>query len=142
VVGSRIGVALACLSVALFVAGCGGGGVLGPRSLAKQSDAVESLAAEGALLAQDGVDGKTTAIFTREHASFLVKAASATVSSLKKAKTRPVLQPKLRKLRRLSAEVRGQLKRIDGASQADEREIASKLGEAAREAGKISVSLG
>ncbi|MDP9258536.1 MAG: hypothetical protein M3Q31_18585 [Actinomycetota bacterium] len=94
------------------------------------------------MLARDGVDGKSTAIFTREHASFLVKAAIATVSSLKRAKARPGLEPKLRTLRRLSAEVGDQLKRLDGASQAEEREIAGKLGKAADEAGKISVSLG
>jgi hypothetical protein len=142
VVDNRIRATLACLMVAVFIMGCGGGGELGARSLAKQSDAVESLAAEGALLAQDGVDGKSTAIFTREHAGFLVKAATTTASSLKKAKARRGLEPKLRKLRRLSAEVGDQLKRLDGASQAEEREIAVRLGKAAQEAGKISVSLG
>ena len=71
-----------CLAVALLLTGCGGGGTLGPRSLAKQSDAVQSLAAEGALLAQDGVDGKTTGIFTREHGGFLAKAATTAASSL------------------------------------------------------------
>jgi hypothetical protein len=107
--GIRIGVALACLAVALLSAGCGSGGTLGPSSLAKQSDAVQSLAAEGALLAQDGVDGKTTAIFTREHSGFLAKAATASASSLAKARTKPALEPELRRLRVLSADVRDPL---------------------------------
>jgi hypothetical protein len=42
----------------------------------------------------------------------------------------------------LSADVSDQLKRLDGASQAEEREIAVRLGQAAEEAGEISVSLG
>lgn len=70
-------VALACLALALLLAGSGG--ALGPRSLAKQS-MVQSLAAEGVLLAQDGVDGRTTAIFTREHGSFLSAARRSAFS--------------------------------------------------------------
>jgi hypothetical protein len=135
----RFGVALACMAVALT--GCGSGGALGPRSLAKQSDAVRSLAAEGALLAQDGVDGKTTGIFTREHGSFLAKAATTAASSLAKAKTTPALEPRLRRLQALSARVRDQLKRLESASQADQRAIAEALGSAADAAATISRSL-
>jgi hypothetical protein len=142
VAGIRTGVALACLAVALLAAGCGGGGELGPSRLAKQSDAVQSLAAEGALLATDGVHGRTTAIFTREHGTFLEKAATTVASSLAKARTKPGLEPKLRKLRALSARVRDQLKRLAGASQAQEREIAGALGKAADDAKTISESLG
>ena len=75
-------------------------------------------------MAQDGVDGKTTAIFTREHGGFLSKAATSTASSLAKARTNPALVPKLRRLRKLSASVRDQLRRLGGASRAEEREIA------------------
>ena len=133
-------VVLAC--VALLLAGCGSGGELGPSSLAKQSDAVRSLAAEGALLAQDGVDGRTTATFTREHGGFLSKAATSTASSLAEARTNSALVPKLRRLRALSATVRDQLKRLDGASRAEEREIARALGRAADDAGRLSKSIG
>ena len=137
----RTGVALGCLALALLLAGCGSGGELGPRSLAKQSDAVQSLAAEGALLAQDGVDGNTTAIFTREHGGFLSKAATSTASSLAKAKTRRALVPKLRRLQTLSASVRDQLKRLGGASRAEQREIARALRQAAEDAGRLGESL-
>jgi hypothetical protein len=137
----RSGAALACLAGALLLTACGSGGTLGPHSLAKQSDAVQSLAAEGALLAQDGVDGKTTGIFTREHGGFLAKAATTAASSLAKAKTTPALEPKLRRLRALSARVRDQLKRLGGASQTEERAIARALGSAADDAATISKSL-
>jgi hypothetical protein len=138
----RTRIALGCLALALLLASCGSGGVLGPRSLAKQSDAVQSLAAEGALLAQDGVDGNTTAIFSREHGGFLSKAATSTASSLAKARTSPALVPKLRRLQTLSASVRDQLRRFGGASRAEEREIARTLRRAADEAGRLSKSLG
>jgi hypothetical protein len=141
VAGVRPRGALACLALVLLLAGCGSGGELGPHSLAKQSDAVQSLAAEGALLAQDGVDGRTTAIFTREHGGFLSKAATSTASSLAKAKTNPSLMLKLRRLQTLSAEVRDQLKRLGGASRAEEREIAAALGRAAEKADRLSNSL-
>jgi hypothetical protein len=141
VAGIRIRAALACLAVALLLTGCGSGGTLGPRSLAKRSDAVQSLAAEGALLAQDGVDGNTTAIFTREHAGFLAKAATTSASSLRKARTKPALEPKLRRLRLLSGDVRDQLKRLGGASQAEQRRIAHALAKAADDAAKLSKSL-
>ncbi len=137
----RLGIVLGCLAVALLATGCGGGGTLGPRSLAKQSDAVQSLAAEGALLAQDGVDGKTTGIFTREHGGFLAKAATTAASSLRKAKTTPALVPKLHRLQALSARVRDQLKRLESASQAEQRALARTLGAAADDAGTISKSL-
>ena len=133
---------VACLALALLLAGCGGGGALGPRSLAKQSDAVQSLAAEGSLLAQDGVEGRTTAIFTREHGSFLSKAAATTASSLAKASTNATLEPKLRRLRRLSAEVRDDLRQLGGASRDEQREIARALRQAADDAARLSESLG
>jgi hypothetical protein len=125
----------------VLLAGCGGGGALGASSLATRSDTVRSLAAEGALLARDGADGKTTSIFTREHGSFLSQAASTTTSSLRKARAKPALEPQLRRLRTLSARVRDQLKRLDGASRAEQRQIADTLGEAADEAEKISASV-
>ncbi|MDX6619195.1 MAG: hypothetical protein QOK36_1581 [Gaiellales bacterium] len=141
VAGIRTGVALACLGLGLLAAGCGGGGALGPQSLVKRSDAVGSLAAEGALLAQDGAAGKTTAIFTREHGGFLSKAASGTAAALKTAKTKPGLEPELRKLRRLSAEVRDQLERLRRASQSEQRTLAGSLGKAAAAAATISKSI-
>jgi hypothetical protein len=140
VAGIRTGV-VACLTVALLLTGCGSAGTLGPRSLAKQSDALQSLAAEGALLAQDGVHGRTTATFTRQHGGFLAKAATTTATSLAGARTRPALEPELRRLRTLSAQVRDQLKRLRGASDDEQRSLARSLAKAADTAGSISKSL-
>jgi hypothetical protein len=80
--------------LALLGAGCGGG-KLGAKALSQQSKSLQSLASEGALLAQDAVSGKTTRIYTREHSSDLYKAASQAEASLKAAKAEPALQPKL-----------------------------------------------
>jgi hypothetical protein len=135
------GVVAACLVAVLVASGCGGGGPLGAQSLSKQSDAIVSLAAEGALLAHDGADGRSTAIFTREHASDLSKAAATTASSLQKATAKPSLEPRLRELRRLAGQVRVQLRRLDGASQDDERTIARALEQAATAAKKIGDGL-
>ena len=60
--------------LALLGAGCGGGGRLGAKALSQQAKSVQSLAAEGALLAQDAVSGKTTRVYRREHFSDLSKA--------------------------------------------------------------------
>jgi hypothetical protein len=140
--GSRIGAAVACLAVALTLVGCGGsGGPLGRSSLAKQADQVRSLAAEGGLLAQDGADGRTTAIFVREHGSYLAGAATTAASSLQRANAKAGLTKQLHTLRTLSAEVRDQLKRLGGASRAEERDIAGTLGKAADAAAKLGQGL-
>jgi hypothetical protein len=142
VAGTRIGAALACLAVALALAGCGGsGGRLGRSSLAKQADQVRSLAAEGGLLAQDGADGRTTAIFVREHGSYLAGAATTAASSLQRANAKAGLRKQLHTLRTLSAEVRDQLRRLGGASRADQRDIARKLAAAAAAAAKLAQGL-
>jgi hypothetical protein len=136
----RTGAALACLAIALLT-GCGSSGTLGPRTLAKQSDAVGSLAAEGALLADDGVHGRTTAIFERQHGGFLARAATTAASSLATARTTPALEPELRRLRALSARVRDQLQQLRGASEAEQRTLARSLAAAADDAEAISESL-
>jgi len=55
-------------------AGCGAG-ELSASALSKQADSLRSLAAEGALLAEDASAGKTTRTFSRVHSSDLDKAA-------------------------------------------------------------------
>ena len=53
------------LDVVLLVSGCGSAGA------AKQAEEVDSVAAEGALLAHDAAEGSTTTTFTRVHAKAL-----------------------------------------------------------------------
>jgi hypothetical protein len=119
--------------LALLGAGCGSGGKLGAKALSQQSKSLQSLAAEGALLAQDAVSGKTTRIYTREHSSDLYKAASQAEASLKAAKTESALEPKLRQLAALAAQVRAALKRLGGASKEGQRALGRELQTAARE---------
>jgi hypothetical protein len=127
--------------VAVFGAGCGGGGKLGAKALSQESKSLQSLAAEGALLAEDAVFGKTTHVYTRGHSSDLYKAASQVEASLKTAKTEPAFEPELRRLAVLAAQVRDDLNRLDGASKEEERAIGSELQASAQESQKISEEL-
>jgi hypothetical protein len=137
----RARVLVLAVILALVAAGCGGGGKLGAKALSQQSKSLQSLAAEGALLAQDAVSGKTTRIYTREHSSDLYKAASQAEASLKAAKTEPALQPKLRQLVILAAQVSAALKRLGGASKEEERALGRELQTAARESKTIGKGL-
>jgi alkylhydroperoxidase/carboxymuconolactone decarboxylase family protein YurZ len=134
---------LLALAVTLVVlcAGCGGGGKLGAKALSQQSKLLQSEAAEGALLAQDAVSGKTTRVYTREHSSDLSKAASRAEASLKAAKTEPALQPKLRHLAALGNQVSAALKRLGGASNDEQRTLTRQLQTAAQESEKIGKGL-
>jgi hypothetical protein len=127
--------------LALVGAGCGSGGKLGAKALSQQSKSLQSLAAEGALLAQDAVSGKTTHIYTREHSSDLYKAASQAEASLKAAKTEPALQPKLRQLTALATQVSAALKRLGRASIDEQRALGRELQTAARDSEKIGEGL-
>jgi hypothetical protein len=127
--------------VALVGAGCGGGDKLGAKALYRESKSLQSLAAEGALLAQDAVAGKTTRVYTRVRSSELYKAASQAEASLKTAKTEPALEPKLRKLAVLATQVRADLKRLGGASKDEERALGGELQTAAQESQSIGKEL-
>jgi hypothetical protein len=129
------------VSVALLGAGCGGGGKLGGKALSQQSKALRSFSAEGALLAQDAVSGKTTRIYTRVHSSDLYKAASQAEASLKVAKTEPALAPSLRRLVVLAGKVRADLGRLGGASKEEERTLGRELQAAAQESQRIGKGL-
>jgi hypothetical protein len=129
------------LVVALLAAGCGGGTRLGTKAFAKQAESVQSLAAEGALLAQDAGAGRSTGIYVRVHSSYLHKAASQLTAQLKKAKTEPALEPKLRRLVSLAAEITARLDRLGDASRADQRALGRKLEAAAKESEQIGKGL-
>jgi hypothetical protein len=127
--------------LALLSAGCGSGDKLGAKALSQQSKSLQSLAAEGALLAQDAVSGKTTRIYTREHSSDLYKAVSQAETSLKAATTEPPLQPKLRRLTVLGTQVSAALKRLGGASKDEQRALGRELQAAAQESQTIGKGL-
>lgn len=127
--------------MAVFGAGCGGGGKLGAKALSQESKSLQALAAEGVLLAQDAVSGKTTQIYTREHSSDLYKAASQAEASLQAAKTEPALRPKLRRLALLAGRVRADLKRLGGASREEEGALGRALQAAVQESQRIGKGL-
>jgi hypothetical protein len=128
--------------LAVLGAGCGSGGSLGAQALSQQSKSLRSEAAEGALLAQDAASGKTTRIYTREHASDLSRAASQTAATLQAAKSEHVLEPKLRRLTNLAGRVSADLERLGGASRNEARALGRELQAAAEESEKIGDDLG
>lgn len=131
-----LGVILAVVGV-----GCATGGQLGAKALSQQSKSIQSEAAEGALLAQDAAAGKTTQIYTREHASDLYRIAVQTEISLKAAHTAPALEPELRKLAVLAAQVGADLDRLSSASKDEERALARELQAAANASQRIGEEL-
>jgi hypothetical protein len=66
----------------LATAGCGGGGTLSKKDLQKQAEAVQSLAAEGAVVAQGVQEARTTDTFVRVHTQYLAKATTKVQSEL------------------------------------------------------------
>lgn len=58
----------------LGLSGCGGGGTLTKKDMQKQAGAVQSLAAEGDLLARGAAEGRTTDTFVRVHSQYLEEA--------------------------------------------------------------------
>jgi hypothetical protein len=143
VTASRPGVVVLALLAGILLAACGGsGGTLNAASLAKQSEAVQSLAAEGALLAGDSAAGRSTATFRREHSSELAKVAASTASSLRAGTTTPALQPQLRALRVISGRVSVALGQLADASQRQQRALARRLDAAAEASAKVAEGLG
>jgi hypothetical protein len=127
--------------VASFGAGCGGGGV-GAKALSEQAMSLRSEAAEGALLAQDVSSGRTTRVYTREHAADLYKAASRVEASLKSARTKPRLAGKLRRLLVVATRVSAELNRLRTVSKGEARELGRELAAAAAESEEIGKGLG
>jgi hypothetical protein len=135
------GVLLLGVVVILSGAGCGGSGTLGAKALSQESKSLQSLAAEGALLAQDVSSGKTTRIYTREHSGELHTAASHLEASLKTAKTAPVLEGTLRRLAATATRVGTELERLGNASRDEARALQRDLEADAAESEKIGKEL-
>jgi hypothetical protein len=135
------GALVLALVAVLLTAACGGQGTLGAKALGEQSKAVQSLAAEGALLAQDSAAGKSTGIYRREHSNELSTAASKAEASLASARTEPALEPKLRALTALAGRVRADLERLASASEAEQRALGKTLDAAAHQSERIGEQL-
>ncbi len=127
--------------LALVGTGCGSGGQLGAEALLQQSKSLRSEAAEGSLLAQDAVSGKTTRIYIREHCSDLYRAASQAEASLKTAETEPALEPTLGELAVLASRVSADLKRLGSASRDEDLALVGELQADAQASEKIGEGL-
>ena len=68
----------------LAAAGCGGSGTLTASQLEKETEAIDSVAAEGALLAADVERDRTTEPFARIHSGALSEQAESAVEALHK----------------------------------------------------------
>ena len=89
----RRGAVLAVLAVLL--AGCNGGTV-DRHALKQDSDAIDSLACEGALLANDVSKGASTLFFARVHADELAVRASHFEDALSERPTVPAIEAQVR----------------------------------------------
>jgi hypothetical protein len=118
--------------VLALVAGCGGRGEVDAGALSQQAKSLQSVAAEGALLAQDAASGKTTRVYSGEHSADLRGAAQQIAASLEAARTTPALDPKRRRLAMLATRVSSYLDRIRDASGSEDRALGGRLDAAAQ----------
>jgi hypothetical protein len=111
----------ALLALLCVLAGCGGEGTLDAKTLQKEAEAIQSFAAEGALLARDVADGKSTVPFTRIHARELAESADKLAQRLENVKATPAVAEDLAEalfLARHVAAVLEQLERAPGDAKA------------------------
>jgi len=91
----------------LLLAGCGAQGTLGTKALSQEAKGIQSLAAEGGLLAGDAARGRSTSTFTRVHARSLRDAARTSAGTLERGGT-----ANARRLAHLSNRVANDLERL------------------------------
>jgi hypothetical protein len=123
----RLGGLLAVL-LALSVLGCGI-----PASPADQAEAVDSVASEGVLLAEDAAAGDSTSAFVETHAGALAKSARELAQGASSPKLRQIAGRVVTALERLQSEPAD---RTAAAAAADE------LARASNEAGALAKSGG
>ena len=132
----------AALAALVVLAGCGAGGTLDPEALQKEAESVQSLAAEGALLARDVADGKSTVPFTRVHAGELHEQASKLEQTLSEARATPAVEGELAQTVAVIDDVVAtldQLQRAPGDSELA-RGAQRKLEQAAKKAERLAGS--
>jgi len=114
------------LGLAVLLAGCGSSS-LSQKSLHKSAEAVQSSAAEAALVADGVADGRTTGPFVSVHAPELATAASTQAKSLRSATGPADLKRKAAELARVADRVSKLADEIDGASATDAKRLADEL---------------
>jgi hypothetical protein len=99
---------------AIALAGCNGGTV-DHHALAKDAEAVDSLACEGRLLGHDVSEGKGTSAFLRVHGGELAQSASNFADALAERPTSAHIENDVRALSRKASRVAGLLDTLRGA---------------------------
>jgi len=126
--------------VLLLVAACGGGGQPSAEELKKQAESIQSFAAEGALLARDVADGKSTVPFTRVHAEELADKAAKLEQTLASAQSAPDVEDELARAVELTKRVAASLEELEQAPGDAEsaRRVQRELEAAAKQAEKLA----
>ncbi len=101
----------AVLAVVFALAGCNGGTV-DRHALTNDSATIDSIACEGALLADDVARGRTTTYFAREQAEELRIQSSNFADALSRRKTVPAIEQKVRRKARDAAVLAATLQRL------------------------------
>jgi hypothetical protein len=109
----------------LLLAGCGGNSTLTEKRLQKQTETVQSAAAEGVLLAADVAHDRTTEPFARIHAEKLAEQAKKAAETLSKAKPEPGLEDERRQALTEAQDVEHALEQLH--SEPANRELARRL---------------
>ena len=115
-------------AVLLAAAGCGGGSVA-QKDVQKQFEAIQSLAAEGALVADGAADGRTTDVFVRVHTSYLDDAAQKVATELSSAQAEGAVERDRERAAHLASRVANELARLsdDPSDKAGARRIEKQL---------------
>jgi hypothetical protein len=120
---------LPLLLVVLLLAGCGGGGSVSQKDVQKQFEAIQSLAAEGALVADGAADDRTTDVFVRVHTGYLDRAAEKVATKLSSAHASGAVDRDRARAARLATEVADRLAALGDhpGDRAAARRIAARL---------------
>ncbi len=118
--------------LALVAAGCNGGTV-DRHALKQDSDAIDSLACEGRLLANDASKGASTGIFTRVHSGVLQRDASNFADALAQRPTSSGIEAQVRAQARKAKRVAGHLDELH--RHPSDRAVAQRVQAALAEAG-------
>jgi Ser/Thr protein kinase RdoA (MazF antagonist) len=122
----------------LLLAGCGGQGAPSTHALQQETASLQSLAAEGSILASDAARGRSTSTFVRVHGTDLTKAAHASAATLAKGRTRDA-----RTVASLATRLGDELDRLahSGSDRTEQRRLAAQLKQDATRAERIGKRL-
>jgi hypothetical protein len=114
----------ALLAVLVAALAACNGGTVDRHALKQDSDAIDSLACEGALLANDAGKGETTHNFVEVHAGELAQTASNFADALSERPTLPAIEREVRAEGRKAGQIAGLL---DQLKEDPDRPVAENL---------------